>query len=199
MATLESGVGRLTLFLYTSLWATRTSAVFLVLRNLASVISPLRAVLATTRLHRICDAQPGSLLAAAMPREISIEMPFAMGAEDFWALRMDRNFDAFCGACGTVCAYDIKEVRAAAESASLSLSNLPFCSTQFSKFEAELWTRAGAESSADHVRRRAPGSGSGSGSAFCGPCAKDSRKDRLKLAELIRTADFETAYFDGRV
>ena len=34
-----------------------------------------------------------------MPREISIEMPFAMGAEDFWALRMDRNFDVFCGAC----------------------------------------------------------------------------------------------------
>ena len=33
-----------------------------------------------------------------MPREISIEMPFAMGAEDFWALRMDRNFDVFCGA-----------------------------------------------------------------------------------------------------
>ena len=35
---------------------------------------------------------------AAMPREISIEMPFAMGAEEFWALRMDRNFDVFCGA-----------------------------------------------------------------------------------------------------
>ena len=34
-----------------------------------------------------------------MPREISIEMPFAMGAADFWALRMDRNFDVFCGAC----------------------------------------------------------------------------------------------------
>jgi len=33
-----------------------------------------------------------------MPREISIEMPFAMGAEEFWALRMDRNFDVFCGA-----------------------------------------------------------------------------------------------------
>ena len=31
-----------------------------------------------------------------MPREISIEMPFAMGAAAFWALRMDRNFDVFC-------------------------------------------------------------------------------------------------------
>ena len=31
-----------------------------------------------------------------MPREISIEMPFAMGAATFWALRMDRNFDVFC-------------------------------------------------------------------------------------------------------
>ena len=35
-----------------------------------------------------------------MPRDISIEMPFAMGAAAFWALRMDRNFDVFCGACG---------------------------------------------------------------------------------------------------
>ena len=41
-------------------------------------------------------AESAHTVSAGMPREISIDFPFPMGAEAFWALRMDRNFDVYC-------------------------------------------------------------------------------------------------------